>query len=97
MATEELIRSQYAAAVTKFPKLSEPLQVGERWIITGGIDVIDNEGGYWDTYDVEIMIPQKYPSELPEVKEVGGKIERSADWHNTEYCCLQLKRSCLLR
>ena len=91
MATEELIRSQYSAAVLKYPRLAEPNHIAEGWLVAGSIDVIDDEGGYWDTYDVQIIIPDTYPTELPEVMEVGGKIKQSPDWHNTIYCCLTTK------
>jgi len=91
LATEELIRSQYSAAVLKYPKLAEPQHIATGWLVAGSIDVIDDEGGYWDTYDVQIIIPDTYPIELPEVMEVGGKIKQSPDWHNTIYCCLTTK------
>lgn len=34
-----------------------------------------------DSFRLEILIPGKYPRDLPEVKEVGGKIPRNGDYH----------------
>ena len=34
-----------------------------------------------DVYRLEIILPDKFPKELPKVKEIGGKIPRRADYH----------------
>jgi len=73
----------------KYPKLNLPRQELLGWTIDGSIDVIDDNGCYWDTYEVSIKIPNGYPSQLPELFETGEKIERHHDWHNINgICCL---------
>ena len=89
MVSEEIIRSEFDEASKKFQKLNQPEKSDNGWIIKGCIDVIDDEGGYWDTYEVNINIPSIYPDELPILIEVGNKIDRSDNWHNTKgVCCL---------
>ena len=60
------------------------------WKISGSIDVIDDEGGYWDTYDVNIVLFNDYPESLPILIEVGKKIQRKLGWHISKegICCL---------
>lgn len=87
VSTEEIL-NQFEIASKKFPKLHQPTQVGEVWNITGDIDVIDCDGYTWDTYRVKIILPSTYPNELFELQEIGGKIPKEADWHNSNSCCL---------
>jgi len=89
MVTDEIIKYQYEEAARKFTKLSFPVRFEGCWIINGNIDVIDDEGGYWDTYNISIVIPSNYPSGLPMLYELGNKIKQEANWHNTVgICCL---------
>ncbi len=88
MVSEEIISRQYESAKLKYPKLIQLERVGEIWEINGSIDVIDDEGGYWDTYEVKIVVPKKYPEEIFELHETGEKIKKEASWHNFKYCCL---------
>lgn len=89
MVSEELINFQYVEAGKKFKKLNSPEKCEVGWRIKGHIDVIDDEGGYWDTYEVRIIIPDGYPEQLPILIETSKKIERHEDWHNTDgICCL---------
>ena len=89
MVTEEIIRQEYYDALIKYNKLLSPEKVGEDFVIKGSIDVIDDEAGYWDTYNVNITITSKYPLELPILSETSKKIERHEDWHNRNgICCL---------
>jgi len=88
MVSEEQIINQFEAAQEKFPKLNRHLKVGEVWEIEGAIDVIDDEGSYWDTYDVKIIVPKNYPDALFVMQETSGKIPKEADWHNSNSCCV---------
>jgi len=88
MVSEEIIFSQYESAKDKFPKLNQPERVGEYWEINGCIDVIDDEDNYWDTFKVKIVVPKKFPEELFELQETGGKIPKHESWHNSNSCCL---------
>jgi hypothetical protein len=88
MVPEELIIRQYESAKDKFPKLNQPVRVGELWEITGAIDVIDDENNPWATYAVKITVPKKYPEEIFQLQETGGQIPKKADWHNSNSCCV---------
>ena len=88
MVSEEEIIKQYNEALCKFPKLERPTRVNQDWEINGEIDVIDDEGSFWDTYKVKIIIPHHFPLSLFQLHEVGGKIPKQIDWHNSLYCCV---------
>lgn len=88
MATEDLVINQYNIAKQYFQKLNSPKKIDLGWEIDGEIDVIDDEGSYWDTYKVKIIFPEKFPEKLFELYEVGGKIPKEPDWHNSSSCCL---------
>lgn len=57
----------------------------------GGIIVLEGDFGFSavyegqpqieDRYSIRIVVPQKFPNELPEVSEVGNRIPRLADFH----------------
>jgi len=88
MVREELINSQFEIAKQRFPKLHQPVRIGELWEISGAIDVIDDEGSLWDTYDIKITIPKNYPAEIFELQETGNKIKKDVGWHNGRSCCV---------
>jgi SEC-C motif. len=88
MVSEELVLRQYQEAKEKFPKLLKPKRVDNGWEIDGLIDVIDDEGSFWDTYQVKIIVPDKFPDQLFELHETGNKIQKGAEWHNNDSCCL---------
>jgi hypothetical protein len=90
MDRQTLIQRQFLEATTKYPKLSPPKKKGSIWRIDGAIDVIDDEGGYWDTYEINIVLFSDYPISLPLLIETGKKIQRNADWHISKegICCL---------
>ena len=89
MVSEELIHQEYNDARLKYNNLLPPEKVGEGFVIKGNIDVVDGDGGYWDTYEVNVLIPKSYPLELPILIETSKKIERHEDWHNRDgICCL---------
>ena len=75
-------------AKIKFPKLRQLTLVDEVWVIDGSIDVIDDEGHCWDSFDVKITVPANYPDRLFELEETGGRIPKTPDWHNSNSCCL---------
>ena len=88
MVLEEIINSQFKTAKQRFPKLHQLVRVGEYWEIIGAIDVIDDEGSLWDTYDVKIVVPKNYPEEIFELQETGKKILKDPNWHNGQSCCV---------
>lgn len=88
MVSEQEVIKQFNEALSKFPKLDMPTRVNQDWEINGEIDVIDDEGSFWDTYKVKIIIPHHFPLSLFQLHEVGGKIPKQLDWHNVLYCCV---------
>ena len=88
MVSEELVLRQYQEAKERFPRLLKPKKVDNGWEIDGFIDVIDDEGSIWDSFNVKITFPFNFPDQLFELKETGNKIPRGAEWHNNESCCL---------
>jgi hypothetical protein len=88
MVSEELVLKQYQEAKGKFPKLLKPKRVENAWEIDGFIDVIDEEGSKWDSFNVRIVFPLNFPDQLFELKESGNKIPKGTEWHNNESCCL---------
>jgi hypothetical protein len=88
MVSAELILGQFEEANKSYTKLLQPKQVGDTWEIEGCIDVVDDEGFLWDTYNVRIIVPDKFPDQLFELFETGNKIPKGAEWHNNDSCCL---------
>jgi hypothetical protein len=89
MVREAIIRD-YEEASVKYTKLNPPNFENGIISITGGIDVIDDLMQYWDTYSVQIVFPTDYPTNPPDLFEVGGKIEPTDTWHVNKKgdCCL---------
>jgi hypothetical protein len=87
---KEIIQEHLAEARIGYPKLNDLVVENNIQKIAGTIDVIDDEGRYWDSYDVLIIIPDKYPNSLPVLIETSKKIERHIDWHiiSEGICCL---------
>lgn len=87
---KEIIQEHLAEARIGYPKLNDLVVENNIQKIAGTIDVIDDEGRYWDSYHVLIIIPDKYPNDLPVLIETSKKIERHIDWHiiGEGICCL---------
>lgn len=47
--------------------------------IIGRISFLENISGLLCEYDIEILIPKKYPNKIPTVKEISGKISELFD------------------
>jgi len=86
----EIIQKHFLDAQERYPKLQHLIQENNTWKINGVIDVIDDEDGYWDSYEVSIVMPDDYPDSLPILMETSNKIERHIDWHMISggVCCL---------
>ncbi len=83
----------FEEALPFFPKLNfkEDKKKG-LWIISGKIDICDQDGNYWETFDIIIYIPYSYPNCVPLVREKSNIIQRDDDWHidNLGFCCLNM-------
>lgn len=93
MGENNLITDHYFEASEKYRKLISPCLYNGMWRIDGIIDVVDDDGCYWDSYDISIVLSKEYPNDLPTLIETGKKIERTADWHISAdgQCCLSTR------
>ena len=60
-------------------------------VLSGEIDVFDNNDTYYSSYEIKIIIPTEYPHDFPSVYETSGKIPRIADRHINDdegNCCV---------
>jgi hypothetical protein len=84
----------FGVARDKFPKLSYDLDKKRKlWVITGELDICDQAGIYWGTFDIRIFVPQNYPHCVPVVQELSTVIPRDIDWHIDAdgFCCLDIQ------
>lgn len=65
-------------------------EIKEGVILISGPFVCFAPEGPFDAYDIEIRVDPSFPTLEPSVREIGGRIERSIDWHmfNSDLCCL---------
>lgn len=56
--------------------------------IIGRISFLDNVSGLLCEYDIEILIPKKYPNKIPTVKEISGKILHTFHTNGDGTLCL---------
>jgi hypothetical protein len=68
------------------------------WIISGELDICDQAGLYWDTFNIGILIPSTYPYAVPVTVERNQVIPREMDWHISPegLCCVDIPHSLLL-
>jgi len=93
-----VIENQIRAAIARFPKLSYRRNEGKKfWIIEGDLDICDSTGVYWDTFQIAIILNDKYPNSVPVVFEVSEKIPRISDRHisGDGACCLDIEHKLL--
>jgi len=63
----------------------------DHFYLKGTLDIVDSNGKYWDTYNIEIRHCDNFPFHFPIVHETGGKIPRILDWHIKPHdgsCCI---------
>jgi hypothetical protein len=78
--------------ILAYPQLHAELKENVN-ILTGNLDIIDQNGKLWETYNIEIHPTEKYPYRFPLLFESGGKIPRIADWHiysDSGSCCVDV-------
>ncbi len=76
----------------KYPQLHYE-QDAENWCLVGSIDIVDGEGNYYDSYDVEIVGTLLFPHKFPKLYERSNKFPKTAEWHtfNDESCCTAVR------
>lgn len=74
-----------------FPDLKFKQKREMRFLI-GKLDIFDENGSiYFDTFNILIVIPSKYPYDFPLLFELGNKIPKILDRHifpEAENCCI---------
>lgn len=59
--------------------------------VIGRISFLDNASGLLCEYDIEILIPKKYPNKIPTIKEISGKIIHTFHTNGDGTMCLGSK------
>jgi ubiquitin-protein ligase len=74
-----------------FPKLGYK-KTDKGWVVSGKLDICDQAGDYWNTFDIVINVPMTYPYCSPSVIEASKIIQRENDWHigDDGSCCLDI-------
>lgn len=85
----QIFARQLLAAVEAYPTLSIVDEGGKKFL-RGTFDVVDDEGKFWESFDIEIRCQEGFPNCFPKLIEVGGKIPKIADWHTYTdgSCCI---------
>lgn len=66
--------------IAKFSRL-EKVELPDKVILRGDIDLFAEEGELVDTYQIEIHPKEDYPKSYPLVFETGGRLPHNIDWH----------------
>lgn len=88
---ERLFLAEAHDVVDSYEKL-QLAKKNEKVIVSGELDLVDEQGNYHDTYSMEIHSVSNYPNRFPLVYEIGGRIPRNIDWHVFEsdgHCCIR--------
>lgn len=87
----ELFANQAASITEQLPKFTMGKDGSGRNYVKGVLEIVDVQGNYWESYEVEIHWKDGFPFSFPYVFETGGKIPRISDWHiyeDTKSCCI---------
>lgn len=93
MRSESVFEKDFSAVQELFPKLKYASSKNKgAWIIKGELDICDQAGRYWGTFQIGIFIPAAYPFVVPVIWEQSHLIPRKADWHISQngVCCLDI-------
>ena len=71
---------QLEGTVNSHPSLSIIDENGEKFL-RGTLDVVDSDGKFWESFEVEIKYKHGFPNRFPKLFEIGGKIPKILDWH----------------
>jgi hypothetical protein len=93
MSFSKLLESDLKKISEVFPKLNAIWNAQFKiWLLRGDLDICDNAGDYWGTYQITILIPKGYPHCVPLVREDSAKIPREDYRHISKDgdCCLDI-------
>ena len=75
----------------KYPKF-QLVQPNQKHVLEGELDVKGVDNTLFDRFHIKMVLPVKYPSSLPRVYEIDGRIPKVADRHINIHidnsCCL---------
>lgn len=86
------------AALETFPKLS--YTCGKKLLsVDGELDICDQEGNYWGTFHIRILLSYAYPYCVPLLYEKSKVIPRNIDFHIdiNGLCCVDIDHKLLVR
>lgn len=99
MGQKSKFEKDFCEVAQLFPKLNyKRNDKSKSWTIYGKLDICDNVGDYWDTFDIAIYVSDAYPYCIPLVKERSKFICREPDWHIDQdgYCCVDIEHKLLI-
>lgn len=98
MALRELVTFQFIEVSQKYPDLALFFK-DEGAMIFGTIAFRRKVADKWisDVYEISIEIPARYPDEMPETKETGGRVPASFHTNPGNYLCLEVPNNIQLR
>jgi len=82
----------------EYPNLKIVSENGEKFL-RGNLDIVDEDGKAWESYQVEIKYKKGFPYRFPKVFETSDKIPKIADWHiyKDESCCIDVEPSEIIK
>lgn len=88
--------SDVKAVLRLFPKI-HLIDKEEHKYLIGDIDIFDTVQDYWGTFEVKVIIPQKYPFAVPTLIELSKLIPRETAWHISAdgQCCVEIDHELL--
>lgn len=86
---EKFYTKEFKSVADKYSKLKLYFR-NNKWGLEGKVDIIDDKGKEWDTYEIKIVFPHNYPKSIPILYEVGGRLKLLPEFHVNKdgSCCL---------
>ena len=80
MVGHSIFTSQLDQVVERYSNL-KIVEESEEKFLRGELQVIDKNGVFWESYQLEIKHHFDFPYRFPKVFEISNKIPKIADWH----------------
>jgi len=99
MKIKSVFERDFREVEERFPKLgyvwSEKFKA---WLVTGSLDICDEDGVYWETFELIILVPRAYPYCIPLLFETSKILPRDIDWHISKggVCCYDIEHNLLV-
>jgi hypothetical protein len=98
MAGHAIFEKDLRATLGTFPKLC--YTCGKKLLfVDGELDICDQQGTYWGTFQIRILLSHAYPYCVPLLYEKSKIIPRNIDYHIDEngLCCVDIDHKLLVR